>query len=67
MNVDNTRFLGQYQQMGMAPNIGEFVEAVSTNVAAPWVNTIAADRHGKAFYEGARRPSHHHLLAVDRS
>jgi acyl-homoserine-lactone acylase len=50
INVDNTRFLEQYREMGEARNIAEFEEAITTHIAATWGNTIAADRKGNAFY-----------------
>jgi acyl-homoserine-lactone acylase len=50
VNVDNVRGLGQYREMGSARSMDEFVQAIETNVSLPWVNTIAADRDGNAFY-----------------
>jgi acyl-homoserine-lactone acylase len=50
VNVDNVRGLAQYREMGSARNMDEFVQALETHVALPWVNTIAADRDGNAFY-----------------
>jgi acyl-homoserine-lactone acylase len=50
VNVDNIRGLGQYQEMGSARSMDEFVQAIETNLSLPWVNTIAADRDGSAFY-----------------
>ena len=50
VNSGNVRGLTQYQQMGSARSMDEFVEAIETHVALPWVNTIAADRDGNAYY-----------------
>jgi len=50
VNVDNVRGLKQYREMGSARSMDEFVQAIETNVALPWVNTIAADRDGNAYY-----------------
>jgi len=50
VNVGNVRGLAQYQEMGSAHNMDEFVQAVETHVGLPWVNTIAADRYGNAYY-----------------
>jgi acyl-homoserine-lactone acylase len=50
INLGNTRFVEQYREMGQARNLAEFEEAITTHVAAPWVNTIATDRRGNAFY-----------------
>jgi acyl-homoserine-lactone acylase len=50
VNLGNTRFLEQYRAMGKARNIAEFENAIASHVAAPWVNTVAADREGNAFY-----------------
>jgi acyl-homoserine-lactone acylase len=50
VNTDNVRGLAQYREMGNARNMDEFVQAIETHVALPWVNTIAADRDGNAYY-----------------
>jgi acyl-homoserine-lactone acylase len=50
VNVENVRGLAQYREMGSARNMDEFVQAIETHVALPWVNTIAADRGGSAYY-----------------
>jgi acyl-homoserine-lactone acylase len=36
--------------MGSARSINEFVDAIEGNLATPWVNSIAADRQGHAYY-----------------
>lgn len=50
VNVENVRGLAQYREMGQARNMDELVEAIEDNLALPWVNTIAADRDGDAYY-----------------
>ena len=50
VNLDNIRGFKQYREMGAARNLDEFAQAVRTNLALPWVNTIAADSRGDAFY-----------------
>ncbi|GAB3270855.1 penicillin acylase family protein [Parahaliea aestuarii] len=48
-NLDNLRGMEQWIAMGRADNLGEFKEALGA-LGIPWVNTIAADRFGDAFY-----------------
>jgi acyl-homoserine-lactone acylase len=48
-NLENLRGLDQWINMGKAENLGEFKTALRS-LGIPWVNTIAADRHGDAFY-----------------
>jgi acyl-homoserine-lactone acylase len=50
VNAENVRGLGQYRAMGAADSLDEFVDAIETNLALPWVNTIAASREGDAYY-----------------
>ncbi len=50
VNVGNVRGIPQYMGMGSARNLDEFIDAVETYVGLPWVNTIAASRHGEAYY-----------------
>jgi len=50
INLENTRPFRQYREMGTARNLDEFAQALRTNVGLPWVNTIAADSRGGAFY-----------------
>jgi acyl-homoserine-lactone acylase len=50
VNVENVRGLAQYREMGQARSMDEFVEAIEGNLSLPWVNTIAADRNGDAYY-----------------
>lgn len=48
-NLENLRGLEQWINMGRAANLGEFKTALGA-LGIPWVNTIAADRYGDAFY-----------------
>lgn len=48
-NLENLRGLAQWINMGKASNLGEFKNALR-DLGIPWVNTIAADRYGDAFY-----------------
>lgn len=48
-NLNNNRGLIQWQEMGQANSIAE-LEVALQRVGIPWVNTIAADRQGQAFY-----------------
>ena len=48
-NLENLRGLNQWMNMGKARNLGEFKSALG-DMGIPWVNTIAADRYGDAFY-----------------
>jgi len=48
-NLNNNRGAVQWLEMGQANNISELEEALK-RIGIPWVNTIAADRDGTAFY-----------------
>ncbi len=48
-NLENLRGLDQWVKMGQAADLGEFKTALGA-IGIPWVNTIAADRFGDAFY-----------------
>lgn len=48
-NRENLRGLQQWLNMGSAQDMGEF-QAALRDIGIPWVNTIAADRFGDAFY-----------------
>ncbi|MBA4175808.1 MAG: acylase [Leptothrix sp. (in: Bacteria)] len=50
VNLENTRAFTQYREMGQARNLDEFAATLRRHVGLPWVNTIAADSGGKAFY-----------------
>ncbi len=48
-NLFNTAALPQWFEMGKAQNTTELADALGL-LGVPWVNTIAADRRGRAFY-----------------
>lgn len=49
-NIDNDRFLGQELAMDRAGSIGELQQAFAEHQGIPWVNTLAADAEGRAWY-----------------
>ena len=49
-NLDNNRAPEQYLKLGRAKTVEEMVTALESTQGIAWVNTIAADRHGKALY-----------------
>lgn len=49
-NLNNGRFLEQWWDMGRASGTDELRQALAKHMALPWVNTIAADRAGNAFF-----------------
>ncbi len=50
VNDGNDRFLGQYLAMDRATSVGDLRAAVHEHQGLPWVNVIAADRHGDVWY-----------------
>lgn len=50
VNLDNTRAFALYREMGTARSVEELSQALNRHVALPWVNTIAADSQGGAYY-----------------
>jgi len=50
VNLENARAFRQYRDMATARNLDEFSAVLRRDVALPWVNTIAADSAGNAFY-----------------
>ncbi|MBV9890663.1 MAG: penicillin acylase family protein [Rhizobacter sp.] len=51
-NRNNTRGLDQWLQYGRARGVADMRKALR-NLGTPWVNTIAADRHGDVLYADA--------------
>ena len=49
-NADNARMLDQWLRMSRATSAAEIQQALRLVNGLPWVNTIAADRAGNAFY-----------------
>jgi acyl-homoserine-lactone acylase len=50
INLENIRAFVQYREMGQARNLEEFRAILDRHAGLPWVNTIAADRGGNAYY-----------------
>jgi acyl-homoserine-lactone acylase len=49
-NLDNWRLGDQWFDMNRATSTMDIEKALDANLGIPWVNTIAADRAGNAFY-----------------
>jgi acyl-homoserine-lactone acylase len=49
-NLDNNRAFEQYLKFAQAKSVDDMLAAMQTSQGVAWVNTIAADRHGKAMY-----------------
>jgi acyl-homoserine-lactone acylase len=49
-NLDNWRLGDQWYEINRATSTVEIEAALEKNLGIPWVNTIAADRMGNAFY-----------------
>lgn len=49
INLNNARGMAQWELMGKSRSIAELQDALKP-IGIPWVNTIAADRNGTAFY-----------------
>ena len=49
-NIDNNRAFEQYFKFSRARSIDDMLAAMQTSQGVAWVNTIAADRSGKALY-----------------
>lgn len=52
-NRSNTRMLEQWIAIGRAASVTELKAALDKHAGLPWVNTVAADRHGNAMYADA--------------
>ncbi len=52
-NIDNTRVLEQFLRMGMADSVGSLRSVFHEVKGLPWVNTLAADAAGDAWYSDA--------------
>ena len=49
-NTDNLHVMGQWQAMGQAQGMDDFIDAHRRFNAMPWINTIAVSREGRAAY-----------------
>ncbi|RYZ39247.1 MAG: acylase [Myxococcaceae bacterium] len=52
-NIENIKFLDQFHGMNKAKNLTEFKAVYATQQGLPWVNTMYADKEGKAWYTDA--------------
>ncbi len=52
-NIANDRFFPQVLAMDTASGMDSFQDAIATHQGLPWVNTLAADREGRAWYVDA--------------
>src|SRR3546814_16147986 len=52
VNFDNNRMIYVWQAMDAAPDLDVFVHDIQQILGLPWVNTVAADRQGRALYMG---------------
>lgn len=46
----DTRLVEQWLRLAMAASVGEIDRALADIRGTPWINTLAADRHGNALY-----------------
>ncbi|PQM28186.1 acylase [Sphingopyxis lindanitolerans] len=51
-NADNNRMIEMWHAMDSAPTLAVLASRVQSVLGLPWVNTIAADRDGRALYLG---------------
>ena len=57
-NTDNVDLVAQFLGMNLARSLDEFQEVFATVKGLPWVNTLAADRTGRAWYiDGSATPN----------
>ncbi len=49
-NALNFNMINHFMEGGRSTSVRELHEVLKRNQGVPWVNTIAADRHGEAFY-----------------
>jgi len=50
VNLENSRSFRQYREMATSRSLDEFSAVLRKYAGLPWVNTIATDVHGNAFY-----------------
>lgn len=49
-NADNFRYLNHFLETNLAQSVREYDAVLRRNQGIPWVNSIAADRAGEAYY-----------------
>ena len=64
VNLGNMRSFAQWIGFGQATSLDELTEALRP-VGIPWVNTIAADRHGNGFYGDVSTVPHVTAAKID--
>ena len=64
-NAGNTNIVPQWLAMNRAQNLDEFKQAFKEHQGIPWVNTIASDSDGNAFYIDAARTANLFSLVDD--
>jgi acyl-homoserine-lactone acylase len=52
-NIDNDRIMRQWLDIARAPDVAGIRDAIARDQGIPWVNTIAADSAGHAWYADA--------------
>ncbi len=50
VNAGNFRYLNHFFEVNQAQSVGDVDSILKRNLGIPWVNTIAADKDGKAYY-----------------
>jgi acyl-homoserine-lactone acylase len=49
-NLPNRRMMEQWLQIARSENVGQIRDSLASTLGVPWVNTVAADAEGGAFY-----------------
>lgn len=57
-NRNNTRMLDQWLGIGTARSVADIKASLATVVGLPWINIVAADRDGQAYYADASLVPH---------
>jgi acyl-homoserine-lactone acylase len=65
-NIDNVRLIEQFSRMNRATSLDEFKKVYEEVGGIPWVNTMAADREGHAWYIDASATPRLTQTAIDR-
>jgi len=64
-NIDNVRLIEQFSGMNRATSLAEFKQVYEDVGGIPWVNTMAADREGHAWYIDASATPRLSQAAID--
>lgn len=65
-NIDNIQMIEQFSRMNQAKSLDEFKKVYEEVGGIPWVNTMAADREGHAWYIDASATPRLTQGAIDR-